>query len=258
MTTEVLNFTSGDAAGTSIALDGELVIGRSSAELPGLRDDPEMSRVHARIWRTESGELRVEDLGSRNGTFLNDARIRGPHVVQPGDSLRVGRTRMELVEDEAPDGAPSYDALVEDDEPTVAAASGSSGHARLWPMAAIIAALLAGAGVGAAVASSHRAVSKSKTVMVTREVEYPAPRPRIAAPAQPVQLPAADAREAFATAFCGGSASAPKAVCRCTYVELTRREAFPVLLAQVDRSHGRRIDPAIVGAARACGAKGPA
>ena len=66
------------------------------------------------------------------------------------------------------------------------------------------------------------------------------------------------AREAFTSAFCGGSASAPKAVCRCTYVELTRREPFPVLLAQVDRSRGRRISPAIVSAARACGAKGPA
>ena len=118
VTTEVVNFTSGEAAGTSIALDGELVVGRSNAELPGLRDDPEMSRVHARIWRTDAGELRVEDLGSRNGTFLNGGRIRGPHVIQPGDSLRVGRTTMELVEDEAPRGAPSYDALVEDDEPT--------------------------------------------------------------------------------------------------------------------------------------------
>src|SRR5436309_13169010 len=69
--TEVLHVMSGDAHGASVELDGELVIGRSSAELTDLRHDTEISRVHARIWRTEGGELMLEDLGSRNGTVLN-------------------------------------------------------------------------------------------------------------------------------------------------------------------------------------------
>jgi len=253
--TELLNVTSGDERGKSIALDGELVIGRSSAELPGLRADTEISRVHARIWRTERGELMVEDLGSRNGTFLNGSRINCPRLLQPGDWLRAGRTTMELVGDEAPPEAPRYDALVEDDEPALAARSGSEGHIHLWPVAAILAALLAGGGIGAAVAASQGTEkSKTSTVLVTREVELPAPKPRLVAPAQPVQLPPVGARDAFVSAFCGRSAGAPKAICGCTYVELTRREPYSLLLAQVAASHGRKVAPAIRSAARACGA----
>ena len=258
MATELLNVTSGDAVGTSIALDGELVIGRSSAELPGLRTDTEISRVHARIWRAGEGELMIEDLGSRNGTFLNGSRIHGPRLLHAGDWLRTGRTTMELVDDAETNGAPRYDALVEDDEPTLAAASGSPGHIHLWPVAAILAALLAGGAIGAAVAASRGAEKvRSSTVVVTRQVERQAPPPRIAAPARPAVIPPypAAAREAFVNAFCGRSATAPKGMCGCTYVELARREPYSLLLAQVARSHGRRIAPAIVSAARTCGAE---
>src|SRR5690606_24146576 len=31
----------------------------------------------------------VEDLGSRNGTFVNDAQLAQPHLLQHGDSIRV-------------------------------------------------------------------------------------------------------------------------------------------------------------------------
>jgi hypothetical protein len=265
-----LTVTSGEARGTSIALDGELVLGRSTVGLEGLRRDTEMSRVHARLWRSDAGELMIEDLGSRNGTYLNGTRIHGPRVLHAGDWLRTGQTTMELAGDDIPaDGAPRYDALVENDEDTVVAVSGSPGHIRPWPFAAVLAALLLGGGIGAAVAASQSEPAKTTTMVVTRE--RPAP-PRLVAPRRQAELPppivpaAAQsavepqstyppaARDAFERAFCGRSASAPKGLCGCTYVELTRREPYAELVAQVARSHGGRIAPAIARAARACGA----
>jgi len=54
---------------------------------------------------------------------------------------------------------------VEEDEPTLAAraAAGAAGHIRPWPLAAVLAALLAGGGIGAALAASHREAAKTST-----------------------------------------------------------------------------------------------
>jgi hypothetical protein len=217
--------------------------------------------VHARVWLNGGGEAMIEDLGSRNGTFLNGSRIHGPRVLHPGDWLRTGHTTMEVVANGVNGDAPRYDALVEErDEgtaPVAVAAHGSSGHIRPWPLAAILAALLAGGGVGAAVAASAGdSAQKTSTMVVTHRVVREAPPPRLAAPSKPVQLPtwsAAASREAFVRAFCARGA-APRGICGCTYLELTRREPYALLHTQVAGSHGRRISPAIVSASRACGA----
>ena len=282
MAAESLSVTSGHGRGASVALDDELVLGRSCTRLPGLRADTEISRVHARVWRDVDGELMIEDLGSRNGTFLNGSRIHEPRLLRTGDWLRVGQTMLEVGDGEGivmHDGAPRYDALVADDDAERARSSaarsarGSAGHITPWPLAAILAALLAGGGIGAAVAASSREAAKTSTVVVTHRVERPAPRPRprLAAPPHRLALPPpvpvaaavaaanpaatypAGARDVFVHAFCGAGATAPNAVCGCTYVELTRREPYALLLAQVTRSH-RRVAPPIASAARACGA----
>jgi two-component system, cell cycle sensor histidine kinase and response regulator CckA len=52
-------------------------------------DDPGVSRMHARIRRNESAGFEVEDLGSKNGTFLNGTRIEQA-VAELGDKIRVG------------------------------------------------------------------------------------------------------------------------------------------------------------------------
>jgi pSer/pThr/pTyr-binding forkhead associated (FHA) protein len=38
----------------------------------------------------------VEDLGSTNGTFVNDQRLAAPAMVQQGDKIRIGTTVLEL------------------------------------------------------------------------------------------------------------------------------------------------------------------
>lgn len=54
-----------------------------------------VSRRHARLtW--EQGQVFVEDLGSSNGTFVNDSRISGRTRLRPGDLLRIGASVLRL------------------------------------------------------------------------------------------------------------------------------------------------------------------
>ncbi len=82
-------------SGTTFPLSDELTIGRSPGCGVSLPDDTFVSSVHARVFK-RSGEYLVEDLGSTNGTLLNDARVAGPARMQAGDRLRVGETTLEL------------------------------------------------------------------------------------------------------------------------------------------------------------------
>jgi two-component system, NtrC family, sensor kinase len=66
--------------------------------------DLRVSRQHACL-AIEEGYLSLEDLGSANGTFIEQRRIHEPTRLQVGDRLRVGRTWFQLL-DEPPGGAP--------------------------------------------------------------------------------------------------------------------------------------------------------
>lgn len=80
----------GPRVGTLVRVDdGELTIGRSlRAELS--LDDDGVSRRHARIGRDDDGAW-VEDLGSRNGTFVNGVRVTGRVRLADGDKVHIGR-----------------------------------------------------------------------------------------------------------------------------------------------------------------------
>ena len=59
-------------------------------------DDDTASRRHCELAVTPDG-VRVTDLGSRNGTFVNDLPAREPTTVADGDVLRVGRTLLKYL-----------------------------------------------------------------------------------------------------------------------------------------------------------------
>ena len=70
-------------------------IGRSSMnDLPVA--DKMLSRQHARIVRDSNGGLSVEDLGSRNGTFLNGERLVSIQALKPGDRITVGGVTLKI------------------------------------------------------------------------------------------------------------------------------------------------------------------
>ena len=75
-------------------LDGNVQIGRGDACDVRL-SDTYVSSSHARIYRRDDGWF-VEDLGSTNGTYLNQRRLTAPAELRAGDKLRIGKTTLEL------------------------------------------------------------------------------------------------------------------------------------------------------------------
>jgi DNA-binding winged helix-turn-helix (wHTH) protein len=74
--------------------EGEHVLGRDpDAEI--FLDHPGISRRHALI-RISGGQASIEDLGSKNGTFVEDQRVDGIRTVRDGDIIRVGSVKLTL------------------------------------------------------------------------------------------------------------------------------------------------------------------
>jgi pSer/pThr/pTyr-binding forkhead associated (FHA) protein len=74
---------------------GEVTLGRSNyASI--VVNNPLASREHALI-RPVNGKLELVDLGARNGTFLNGARIQGSAWLEPGDIVKIGTEAIEIV-----------------------------------------------------------------------------------------------------------------------------------------------------------------
>jgi FHA domain-containing protein len=94
---ETFRIVKGNAAGTQITVGTELLIGRSAQGEGRLGEDPEISRQHARVTRTPQG-LQIEDLGSTNGTFVNGKRLTAPQQLNPGDTIEVGTTTLQLAD----------------------------------------------------------------------------------------------------------------------------------------------------------------
>ena len=69
--------------------DGDHVIGRDQGVAVRI-DIPGVSRRHARLVITGAQAV-LEDLGSKNGTFVRDERLSAPRVLQEGDVVSLGR-----------------------------------------------------------------------------------------------------------------------------------------------------------------------
>jgi serine phosphatase RsbU (regulator of sigma subunit) len=78
----------GPSAGRDFPLPDECFLGRSLGSDIYI-GDLNVSRRHARIHRLENGEHEIEDLGSGNGTFVNDSPITR-HRLAPNDVIRIG------------------------------------------------------------------------------------------------------------------------------------------------------------------------
>ncbi len=74
-------------SGTAYDLAAGATLGRGDVEIR--LEDAFASSRHARISR--QGQLVViEDLGSTNGTYLNEEPLAGPQPLHPGDRIRIG------------------------------------------------------------------------------------------------------------------------------------------------------------------------
>ena len=91
----VLAIDSGIHAGDRLQLVPEVHIGRSEAcEL--VLDDDYVSNMHAKLNHRENGTWVLSDLGSTNGTFVNQVKITNPTPVGVHDIIRIGDVQMRL------------------------------------------------------------------------------------------------------------------------------------------------------------------
>jgi pSer/pThr/pTyr-binding forkhead associated (FHA) protein len=83
-----------DAKPRTVRLSASMTVGRAP-ECELRLDDTYASQQHARLFARNNSWF-VEDLGSTNGTFVNEQKLAAPAMLQPGDRVRVGQTTMEL------------------------------------------------------------------------------------------------------------------------------------------------------------------
>ncbi|MEH6579117.1 MAG: FHA domain-containing protein [Amphritea sp.] len=81
-------------SGQLFPIQGALMVGREP-DCDLMVSDKLLSRHHARLW-IEDGELKVEDLASANGTFLNGERITMA-VAKPGDEIRFDTATFRVI-----------------------------------------------------------------------------------------------------------------------------------------------------------------
>lgn len=92
MAAPILIFIHGPMAGKRVTIDKEeLTVGRSDANDVVL-DDKLVSRLHAIVMRRGDVAL-LEDLGSHNGTYVQDERLHGIRQLHHGDSIVIGTSR---------------------------------------------------------------------------------------------------------------------------------------------------------------------
>jgi hypothetical protein len=77
----------GHEPGDAYDLSEGATLGRGDVEIK--LDDPFASSRHARI-SPQGHVFVIEDLGSTNGTYLNDEPLNGPQPLHPGDRIRIG------------------------------------------------------------------------------------------------------------------------------------------------------------------------
>jgi pSer/pThr/pTyr-binding forkhead associated (FHA) protein len=84
-----------DRSGQRLDVDGGLTIGRSG-DCDLTLQDTYLSSRHARV-ANDDGDLSIEDLGSTNGTYVNQELVKGRVRLERGDVVQVGGVLFEVV-----------------------------------------------------------------------------------------------------------------------------------------------------------------
>ena len=88
----VVEHAPGHEPGMIYDLEGDVVLGRGDHAQIRL-EDPFASARHAHIFE-QGGILAIEDLGSTNGTYLNEELLETPRPLHPGDRVRIGDSEL--------------------------------------------------------------------------------------------------------------------------------------------------------------------
>ena len=136
----MLRGVSGTTFGRNFALSGSMTIGRQAdCDIPIQAE--EISRHHARLQVTAEGVM-VEDLGSANGTWINDKRVH-TGMLRPGEELRLDTVRFLLLAPGAQVPAPMPKPAPESAAPVERTGSSALG----WVIGVVVIAGVAALGV---------------------------------------------------------------------------------------------------------------
>jgi hypothetical protein len=83
----VVESAPGHQPGSRYDVSDGATMGRGDVEI--VLEDPFASSRHARVER-QGAAIVLEDLGSTNGTYLNEEVLSGPQPLHPGDRVRIG------------------------------------------------------------------------------------------------------------------------------------------------------------------------
>lgn len=90
----LLIVTRGPNTGSEFALEHVITSAGRHPNSDIFLDDVTVSRRHAEIERTSAGAVVVRDVGSLNGTYLNQQRIEGDTSMAHGDELQIGKFKL--------------------------------------------------------------------------------------------------------------------------------------------------------------------
>ena len=82
-----------DKRGTAYAINGVIGIGREPDNTIAITDDTYLSGHHAKV-SVAGGQVVVDDLASRNGTYLNGERLTTDRRISDGDIITVGSVNL--------------------------------------------------------------------------------------------------------------------------------------------------------------------
>ena len=85
--------SNGPLRGQRFEVDADVYVGREGEGIT--LDDLEVSRRHA-VLRSSQETVTIEDLGSRNGTFVNGNRIDSVTTIGHGDVVKLGATSFDV------------------------------------------------------------------------------------------------------------------------------------------------------------------
>ena len=119
----IIEYAYQSAVPKRLEFESELImIGRPSGDWIvdlDLSPDTTVSRRHARLIY-QNGNCWIEDVTSRGGTWVNGKKIVARTKIEPGDSIRIGRTDLSIYIDAAPplpEDANVFDTQPAPDEP---------------------------------------------------------------------------------------------------------------------------------------------
>jgi hypothetical protein len=93
----------GSLSGKEWKIDPGVTLGREPHNTIAMPDNKKSSRDHAKVWREGPGRYSIADLGSTNGTLVNDEKTNRQPLAD-GDEIRIGEWvfRFLLDDDEKP------------------------------------------------------------------------------------------------------------------------------------------------------------